>query len=144
MRLTKSLLCVALLTGWVANAKPSTRPTDVVLCHYTYGGAEKELVVRPTASPYTVEPIAVGSYFQFKVVFQKFPADLAAIKIYVYADRDPAPVPLHQASYPYPPRAQHKTGYGFTGKNWVYEPVRDGEMQYWCAMKNSQNPGHTP
>jgi len=144
MSITKTLICVALLAGSVAHARPSERTTDVVLCHYTYGGAENDLVVIPTVSPYTVEPIAVGSYFQFKVVFQKFPSDLATIKIYVYADRDPVPVPLHQASYAYPPRVQRGSGYGFTGKNWVYEPVRDGEMKYWCEMKNSQNPGHTP
>ena len=144
MNCTKPLLFAALLATSIANAKPSSNAGDAVLCHYTYGGAENELVVPPTDSPYTVEPIAVGSYFQFKVVFQKSPADLAAIKIYVYADRDPVLVPLHQANYPYPPRQQHKTGYGFTGKNWVYEPVRDGEMQYWCEMKNSQKIGHAP
>ena len=105
-----------------------------VLCHYTYGGEEKRLWVDPVASPYRVEPVAVGSYFQFKVVFQTAPRSSAGIRVYVSADREPVPVPIHQANFPYPVRMQ-SSGYGFTGQHWVYEPVRDGEMQYWCEMK---------
>ena len=77
----------------------------------------------------------VGSYFQFRVVLQTQPAELAAVKIYTYADRDEGPLLLHQATFPYPP-PQPKRGavYGFTGLQYVYEPVRDGELQYWCEM----------
>jgi hypothetical protein len=106
-----------------------------VLCHYTYGGEEKALRVTPDRSPYSVEPVAVGSYFLFKVIFATSPADSAAVKIYVYADREPVPVPVHQVNFPYPPHKHSADGYGFTGKHWVYEPIRDGEMQYWCELK---------
>ena len=106
-----------------------------MLCHYTYGGEEKTMQATPTRAPYTLEPVAVGSYFQLKVVLQTQPADSAGVKIYVYADREPVPVPIQQMNFPYPPRAQAK-GYGFTGKHWVYEPIRDGEMQYWCEFKS--------
>jgi hypothetical protein len=122
----------ALACASVALAAPKT---SAVLCHYTYGGEEKTLRVTPVASPYPVEPIAVGSYFLFKVVLKVEPADLAGIKIYVYADREPVPVPIQQVNFPYPPRAQATPSYGFTGRHWVYEPVRDGEMQYWCEIE---------
>jgi len=82
-----------------------------------------------------VAPISVGSYFKFRVVFQAQPADRAAIKIYTYADRDDGAVPIHQASYRYPPPPDGGTGYGFSGRQFVYEPVRDGELQYWCVLQ---------
>ena len=107
---------------------------DEVACHTTYGGEEKLLVAKSVASPYVVSVVQVGSYFQFRVVFQKQPADLASIKVYTYADSDDGSVPIHQATYPYPP-AKTKGRYGFTGLHFVYEPMRDGELQYWCELR---------
>lgn len=116
--------------------------SEAVLCHATYGGETRTLTATPVSSPYAVEPMSLGSYFQLRVVFQKQPAELASIKIYTYADREPSPVIIHQASYPYPPTAQGKKGqkgrglpYGFTGQQIVYEPIRDGELEYWCEWK---------
>lgn len=105
-----------------------------VVCRYSYGGETRGLVAEPVDSPYGVEGIAVGSYFRLRVVFQDRPADLASIKVYTYADRDDGPAPIHQATFPYPPRDQGE-GYGFTGQQFVYEPVRDGELQYWCRLQ---------
>lgn len=117
----------------ITAAASSSAWAEAVVCHYTYGGETRTLAVEPVASPYGVPPVQVGSYFLFRVVFQREPADQAAIKIYAYADRDEGPVPIHQATYPYPlpPTAGR---YGFTGLHFVYEPVRDGELQYWCGM----------
>lgn len=104
-----------------------------VACHYTYGGETRVLHGVPTASPYAVAPVQVGSYFLFRVVFQDRPADLAAIKVYTYADGEDGPVPIHQVTYPYPPAAS--SAYGFTGLQRVYEPMRDGELEYWCGLE---------
>jgi hypothetical protein len=131
--LVKTVLAATALA--CASGALAVLKTPAVLCHYTYGGEEKTMRATPVASPYPVEPIAVGSYFLFKVVLKAEPADLAGIKIYVFADRDPVPVPIHQVNFPYPPHAQASSGYGFTGRHWVYEPVRDGEMQYWCEVE---------
>ena len=105
-----------------------------IACHYDYGGESRLLLSAPVASPYAVPLVQVGSYFQFRVVFQDQPADLASVKIYVYADTDDGSTPLHQTSYPLPlPPASGP--YGFTGLNWVYEPKRDGELRYWCEWQ---------
>ena len=109
---------------------------EQVVCRYTYGGESWSLVAKPVDSPYEVPSIAVGSYFRFRVVFQKTPADLASIKIYTYADRDEGAVPIHQASYRYPAPQDAGAPYGFTGLQFVYEPVRDGELQYWCRLQD--------
>lgn len=105
---------------------------EQVICHYTYGGETRRVVAVPVDSAYPVGSVEVGSYFRFRVVFQNRPADLAAIKIYTYADRDDGQVLIHQATFPYPPLDAKKSGYGFSGLHFVYEPVRDGELQYWC------------
>ena len=136
------LVTVFLSTGLANAASPLGAPTEAVLCHATYGGETRTLTATPVSSSYAVEPMALGSYFQLRVVFQKHPADVAGIKIYTYADREPSPVIIHQASYPYPPTAQGKKGqkgrglpFGFTGQQIVYEPVRDGELEYWCEWR---------
>jgi hypothetical protein len=107
---------------------------EQVVCSYTYGGETRQLVALPVASPYAVKSIEVGSYFHLRVVFQQQPAALASIKVYAYADRDESLVPLHQATYPYPPPASGAARYGFTGLHQVYEPTRDGELEYWCRL----------
>lgn len=122
----RSWLAAALALAGAARA-------DTVACHITYGGETRLIEARPATSPYTVAPTAIGSYFLFRVVFRPAPADLAGIKLYTYADRDGGPVLIHQASHPYPPASA--TVNGFTGLNLVYEPVRDGELAYWCELK---------
>ena len=114
-----------------------------VLCHYTYGGETRTLAARPVSSPYAVKAIDVGSFFHFRVVFEDRAADAdgAAVKVYTYADRDDGPLLIHQASYAYPSvdgRASSQRAGGFTGWQFVYEPMRDGELQYWCECSPPQ------
>ena len=131
-RLLFACAAAALLPGAALHAAPA----GAVACHYTYGGETRTLLARPTASPYAVKGVEVGSYFRFRVVLQDAPADLASLKVYTYADFDEGPVLIHQASYPYPYPSPSPGGagapYGFSGLHFVYEPARDGELQYWC------------
>jgi hypothetical protein len=129
-RMIAAVICVACQCAFA----------EQVICRYTYGGESRELVAAPVASPYKVPAIQVGSYFKFRVVFQKTPRDLASIKVYVYGDRDDDAVPLHEAVYPYPPPAAPGARHGFTGLHFVYEPMRDGELEYWCRMSGGRAP----
>lgn len=131
----RSGAALAVLVALVSGAAVAA---EQVVCRYTYGGESRDLVAAPVASPYGVAAIAVGSYFKFRVVFQDRPADLASIKVYVYADREEGAVPLHEAVYAYPPVAAEGARFGFTGRHFVYEPVRDGELEYWCRMEKSR------
>lgn len=128
----KYLTAAALLLATAAAAG-----AEQVLCHYTYGGETKLLTALPVKSPYAVTSIRVGSYFLFRLVFQDKPAESAAIKVYTYVDRDEVPTLIHQASFPYPPPAGMTAPFGFSGLHFVYEPVRDSELQYWCRMTPS-------
>lgn len=106
---------------------------ESVVCHVTYGGETRLIETQPTTSPYTVPTSSIGTYFLFRVVFRREPADLAGIRIYTYARHDNAPSLLHQASHAYPPGPAANGG--FTGLQAVYESMRDSELQYWCELK---------
>ncbi|TLD45234.1 MAG: hypothetical protein FAZ92_02484 [Accumulibacter sp.] len=121
-----------LLAATLLCARPVAAET--LLCHVSYGGETQILHAEPVASPYAVPVQAIGSYFLFRMVWQKEPADLAAIKLYVLAASDGGAVPIQQLTHLYPPPALSRPEYGFTGLNSVYEPVRDGELQYWCEL----------
>jgi hypothetical protein len=112
------------------------RPPGEVVCHVSYGGETQQLRVKPTRDPYAVAPVAIGSYFLFRVVFEHPARALPGIKIYTYADRDSDAMPLHVAHFPYPPVAGKR--FGFTGEQVVYEPMRDGELHYWCELKGTR------
>lgn len=130
-RNTEHLLAAALAALLLA---PPTYAAKVS-CHVTYGGETRVVNAPPTSDPYTVAPVPFGSYFLFRIVFRDQPADLAGIKLTTFYDRSEGPVVIHQASYPYPPPSAAEGG--FTGLNFVYEPLRDGELQYWCEMKEA-------
>lgn len=106
---------------------------ETVTCHVTYGGETRVIEATPVATPYTVPTVEIGSYFLFRLVFQDKPADQATIKTYTYADHDSGPALIHQAIFAYPPPAAAR--YGFSGLHFVYETLRDGELQYWCELK---------
>lgn len=127
----------SLLGGLLALAALATLPPAAaaeVECRYTYGGETTVLRAAPVESPYTVPTVTVGSYFLFRVVVEDQPAEHAAVKTYVYADRDGGAVLIHQASFAWPPLAADGAAHGFSGLHRVYEPVRDGEFEYWCRL----------
>ena len=105
-----------------------------VSCHVDYGGEVRTIAAPPVSSPYGVQPVEVGSYFLFRVVHQVRPADLATVKVYVSTNDAHGPIPIHQARYHRNEvmRPAQPGGHGFTGLQRVYEPLRDGELTYWC------------
>jgi len=129
--LTKTLISAAfasLLSGQAGAA-------ESVLCHLNYGGESQIVEAWPTASPYTVEAVEIGSYTLFRIVFRTEPADLASIRLYTYARHDDDPALIHQATYAYPPT--HGRSYGFTGLNHVYEPRYGLVLEYWCELREA-------
>ncbi len=126
--------------GWWAAALIAAAPglpahADSVACHVTYGGETRVIGAAATTQPLAVAPVSIGSYFMFRIVFRQEPADLATIRLTTYADRDEGPTIIHQVTWPHPPPPA--AAHGFTGLHFVYEPVRDGELQYWCEMKGA-------
>ncbi|MCG2577063.1 hypothetical protein LZ012_08640 [Dechloromonas sp. XY25] len=121
----------------IALAAASPVLAETVACHLTYGGETQVIESAPLASPYAGTPTAIGSFFLFRIIFVREPADLARINLYVYAHAEfgEAPTPVQHASYPYP--VSNHGRYGFTGLQRVYEPKHESELQYWCEMRGA-------
>lgn len=107
---------------------------DDVVCHVIYGGENFTVKASATADPYSVRGEKIGRYFEVKVSYVATPAELAALSVYVYATATGESVLIHQAKFP--ADVQNATGpWGFTGFNYVYEPTRSSEIQYWCEKR---------
>jgi hypothetical protein len=120
----KLLALIALLAAGPAFA-------DSVTCHIIYGGENFTVTAHPTADPYRITGEKIGRYFEFKASYITAPADLAALSIYVYASASGEAVLVHQAKFP--ADVKNAPGpWGFTGFNYVYEPSKSSELQYWC------------
>lgn len=124
-----ALLGGAVLSSW---AQP-------VRCHVTYGGHTRAFAVPEVSEAYDAPFQAEGSYFMFRAVNQTRPIDLASVKVYVYAAQDNGPRLLHQGTWlaAQTPQSGSRTPHGFTGLQTVYEPLRDGELHYWCERLNT-------
>jgi len=107
---------------------------EAAYCHYSYGGETKKLIVSPEGDPYRAPAHKVGSFFRFRVVVEREPEAMAALKAYVYEQRDSGPVLIQQASYAWPVVEAPGQRYGFTGLQRVYEPLYGGEFEYWCSV----------
>ena len=100
-------------------------------CHVIYGGENWTVDATPTDKPYLVEGRKIGRYFEFKLAYVDQPATGAAIKVYTYTTISGESVLVHQSTHR-PPFDSRSEPFGFTGFNYVYEPSKGSELQYWC------------
>jgi hypothetical protein len=134
-RLLLALLGAA--SGGCAGAGNGHGSDKAVACHIEYGGQSIVTRSMPVASSYDVAAIPVGSLFLFRLVVQQAPAEIASVKVYTYFAKGEEPSLIHLARFPYPPEKPGTSLPGFTGRQSVYEPVRGGELQYWCELEDS-------
>jgi len=130
---SRALTTTLLLSTLALLAQPAF--ADSVVCHIVYGGENFAVVAQPTDDPYSVKGQKIGRYFEFKVAYVTAPADLAATSIYVYATSSGESVLIHHAKYPATIAngpANNSARFGFSGFNYVYEPSKSSELQYWC------------
>jgi hypothetical protein len=104
---------------------------DSVTCHVIYGGENFTVVAQPADDPYQVRGQRIGRYFEFKAAYVTSPQSLAAISLYVYGVSSGEPVLIHQAKFA--ATIGNVAGpWGFSGFQYVYEPSKSSELQYWC------------
>lgn len=132
---------MAIKRGWLAITASMTALAcapcalaDDVRCHIVYGGEAFTVDAAPTDRPYSAPAQKIGRYFEFKAVYVNAPSRATAINLYVYAIASGEAVPIHQAKHR-PPFVAPGARYGFTGLNFVYEPSKGSELQYWCEQR---------
>jgi len=106
---------------------------DAVRCHIIYGGENFTVNAPAVTDPYTVDSQKIGRYFAFRAVYVAEPARYAAVSLYVYSTFSGENILIHEAKFP-ANHANAHTPYGFTGFNYVYEPSKSSELQYWCEF----------
>jgi hypothetical protein len=104
---------------------------DAVTCHIIYGGENFTVVAPPTGEPYRVAGQKIGRYFEFKAAYVTEPVQSGAISVYVYATASGESVLIHQSKFA-AGITNAAAPWGFTGFNYVYEPSKSSELQYWC------------
>ncbi len=124
----KTLLALGLMLACGAATASTAR------CHVIYGGEHWTVDATPTDQPYLVEGKKIGKYFEFKLVFVDRPATGRSIKAYTYSTASGESILVHQATHR-PPFAVRDDSFGFTGLNYVYEPTKGSEFQYWCEYQ---------
>ena len=121
---------------WVLTALLGTSAfADSVSCRIIYGGENFSVVAQPTDDPYRVTGQKIGRYFEFKAAYVTKPAEFAAISLYVYAISSGESVLIHQAKFA-AAVTNAAAPWGFTGFNYVYEPSKSSELQFWCEKTN--------
>ena len=128
----KASTAIASITLLGSLASAGTQAGEV-RCHVIYGGEEWIVDAAPTATPYKVANRKIGRYFEFKVVQAELPSAGRFVRIYTYGISTGDPVLIHQASFR-PPFDRRAGDWGFTGFQYVYEPSKSSELQYWCRM----------
>ncbi len=139
LRILRILPLLSSLTwalGW------GTAQAQAIRCHMTYGGQTKAFTIAPVKNEWDAPVQAEGSYFIFRAINLVEPLDLAAVKVYVYANADNGPRLIHQGTWmaAETPASGTRRPHGFTGMHRVYEPLRDGELQYWCERLDTTKP----
>ena len=124
--------CPALLLGLLAVAFGATAEPRL-RCQLEQGGTAQVLDVAPVADPYSVAPVTVSGRFRFKAVVIGDARRIAYINLYTYFQTERRPILLHQAKYIAPTIASDPAA-TLTGRNYLYSPGREREIQYGCTL----------
>lgn len=104
----------------------------VLRCQIDQGGITRMLDVTPTDDPYRVKAIDINGRFRFKAVMIGDARQVEYIKLYTYDQAMRQPALLHMATYLTP--AVSVPPASLTGRNFVYAPDLERELQYQCTL----------
>lgn len=120
--------CLSGLLPGLALASPLLR------CQLTYGGVTRVEEFAPGADPYRVEAVDVDGRFRFKAVVIGDGQRIDTISLYAYYHSKLQPVLLQQALYRAPKAEVSPAPEQLTGRQFLYSPDLERELQYGCAV----------
>lgn len=121
--------CVLISAGLMpAAAAPLLR------CQIDQGGSTRMLEFAPVSDPYSVRAIDINGRFRFKAVVIGDARHIEYIKLYTYSQTRRQPVLLHVAKYMAPVALPQAPFDALTGRQYLYSPQLEREMQYGCAL----------
>ncbi|MET3107335.1 hypothetical protein AAKU67_002182 [Oxalobacteraceae bacterium GrIS 2.11] len=132
-----TLLC---LSGLFCLTAASAQAQPLLQCEISYAGTTqifKAQMQHDADSVYIHEATDIGGRFRFKAVLLGSGEQLDTIKIYAYYETRRQAVLLQEVKYS-APFARSAAPYGLTGLNYLYSPPLGRELQYGCALLESQ------
>ena len=122
----------------VALSPAATLATPLLRCKIDQGGSTQVLEFAPESSPYTAKAVDINGRFRFKAVVVGDARQIEYIKTYTYDFPKRQPVLLHEAKYMAPLVHPITQPVSLTGVNFVYSPRLERELQYECALLETQ------
>lgn len=103
-------------------------------CEINQGGSTRTLHVTPATDPYEVRAVSINERFSFKAVMIERGDKVEYISLYVYYLPPRGPILLQQAKYLAPTAQPYPAAGSLTGRQYLYSPRLERELQYACAL----------
>ena len=127
-----SALLVGALTLWALPIAPAAAPR--LRCEVDQGGKTQTIEVAPVSDPYGVQGIDINGRFRFKAVLVGAADRVDYVALYTWYLGDGRPVLLHEAKYQAPAARPDPPPAALTGRQYLYAPGLERELQYGCAL----------
>jgi hypothetical protein len=103
-------------------------------CEINQGGRSETLHFGPATNPYEVKAVSINERFSFKAVMIERGDKVEYISLYVYYLPPRGPILLQQAKYLAPIAQPYPAAGSLTGRQYLYSPRLERELQYECAL----------
>ena len=103
-------------------------------CEVDQGGKTQTIEVAPVSDPYGVQGIDINGRFRFKAVLVGAADRIDYVALYTWYLGDGRPVLLHEAKYQAPEARPDPPPAALTGRQYLYAPGLERELQYGCAL----------
>lgn len=134
----RRILVVRLVIGVCLALPGLAQATPALHCLLEHAGETRSLSFAPTADPYRVESVDIGSAFRFKAVVYREQERIAYVKLYTYYQSPRQAVLLHQASYRSPLAEPAASARSLTGDQRLYSARLGMEFLYNCTLLEEQ------
>ena len=127
-----SVLLMGVLTLWALPITSAAAPR--LRCEVDHGGETQTIEVAPVSDPYGVQGIDINGRFRFKAVLVGTAERIDYVALYTWYLGDGHPVLLHEAKYQAPEARPDPPPAALTGRQYLYAPGLEREIQYGCAL----------
>jgi hypothetical protein len=127
-----SALLIGTLTLWALPVALAAAPK--LRCEVDQGGTTQTIEVAPVSDPYGVQGIDINGRFRFKAVLVGDADRIDYVALYTWYLSDGRPVLLHEAKYQAPEARPDPPPAALTGRQYLYAPGLERELQYGCAL----------
>ncbi len=117
----------------------SSKAAPQLSCEVSQGGETRVLEFSSVSNPYAVKAQDINRRFRFKAVMVGNGQTVDYINLYIYYLSSGQAVLLYQTKFLSPVPQKKAMPYALTGYHYVYSPVLGREMQFGCALTETDS-----